>query len=187
MKILTTTLALTLLATLVTFANTAKVSEPSKKVYQVLEGSTMKSIQGNKSIYQKRGLAVDLEYQSQHVGINQVSEVNITVMTHLTKGILNVELSSANDTLEGIKESNYKFVLLEIAQENKFPINLEVKSEKEGIHYINLNVTLEGDETRLFSVPVNIGKVDTVLQKKPLAFRSNGDSMTVSKAVEEIK
>lgn len=181
MKILTTTLALALLATLVTFANTAKVSEPSNKVYQVLEGSTLQSI------HQKRGLAVDIEYQSEHVGINQVSEVNITVMTQLTKGILNVELSSANDTLEGIKGSHYKFALLEIAQENNFPINLEVKSEKEGIHYINLKVTLEGDETRLFSVPVNIGKVDTVLQKKPLAFRTNGDSMTVSKAVEEIK
>lgn len=181
MRILTTTLAVALLTPMYLFANTAKILEPTKKVYQVLEGSSMQGIE------QKRGLAVDIEYKSEHVGVNQLSQVNIVLSTHLTKGILNVDITSMNNTLEGIKPNNYKFVLLERAEENAFPINLEVKSEKEGIHYINLKVSLEGDETRVLSVPVNVGKVDKVLQKKALTSSSDGDAMTVSQAVEEIK
>jgi hypothetical protein len=181
MRIVTKTLALTLLTSVLVLANTAKVSEPTQKVYQVLEGSTMQGIE------QKRGLAVDIEYKSEHVGVNQLSQVNIVLLTHLNKGILNVDVSSMNNTLEGIKPNNYKFVLVEIAEENKFPINLQVKSEKEGIHYVNLNVSLEGDESRLFSVPVNIGKVDKALQKKALTPNSDGDVMSISQAVEEIK
>jgi hypothetical protein len=180
-KTLTTTLALTLLTSIYTFANTAKVSEPTKKVYEVLEGSSSKVVE------QKRGLAVDIEYKSEHVGVNQLSQVNIILLTHLTQGTLSVDVSSIDNTLEGIKQNNHKFELLEVAEENKFPIDLQVKSEKEGIHYITLTVSLEGDETRVFSVPVNIGKVDTTLQKKSTVPRGDGNAMSISQAVEEIK
>lgn len=181
MKNVSTLLTLSVLTSLYAFATTQNPATPSPKVYQLLQGSTVQTIQ------QKRGLAVDMEYQSQHVGVNQLSQVNITLLTHLTKGILRVDVSSENDALEGIKQNQYKFILLEIAQENRFPIHLELKSEKEGIHYVNLEVTLEGDETRLFSVPVNIGKVEKVLQKKAVTLNDEGDSMSISQAVEEIK
>jgi hypothetical protein len=181
MKIVSTTLALTLLASLYTFANTAKVSEPSKKVYQVLQGDSSQAIE------HKRGLAVDLEYSSEHVDVNQLSQVEITLLTQLKKGTLTVELSSMNGALEGIKQTQYQFELMEVSGENKFPINLQVKSDKEGIHYINLTVSLEGDETRVMAVPVNVGEVSKTIQKQTLTTREDGDTMRVSQAVEEIK
>jgi hypothetical protein len=169
----------TLLSSVVTFANAEKEIVPVKKVYQVLEGDSME-IKG------KPGLAIDLSYKSQHVEVGEVSDVNITLVTELNKGTLKVNMKALEDDLTGIEEEDLEFTISG-PKVNYFPINLEVSSATEGIHYINLNLSVEGEGSRVFAVPVNIGTVSNKIENKTVETTDEGMTISVSSADEEIK
>lgn len=179
MKTFKTILVGTLLTSVMSFANTAKVNEPTKKIYQVLQGDSVDSDK-------KSGLAIDLKYKSQHVDVGESSDVNITLTTGLKEGTLNVKLRALDNQLEGIGKEDITFNLLN-SKSNSFPINLEVSSEEEGIHYINVDLSVEGQGARVFAVPVYIGTVANKIENKAIEKTEEGAAISISNAEEEIK
>jgi len=176
MKILT----ILLTGSVFTVANTAKVTEPTKHVYQVLDGESFNKHK------KKLALAADLAYSSEHVGVDEISDINITITTSLQSGILQVNLSALDEDLKGLAKEDMEFKL-SASEENSFPINLQVSSEVEGIHYINLTLSVEGEGANVFVVPVNVGEVANVLSNKKLETTDEGIAISVSQAQEEIQ
>ncbi len=182
MKMKTQTLKILLIATLLTnisaMAMTAKVNNENKIIYAVLEGS---SSQANG----KPGLAAEVNYKSEHVDVGVSSDVNITITTGLSKGILNVNLRPLEKTTIDVAEKDFKFTLSKGG--NSFPIHLQVSSQINGIHYINLTLSVEGQGLRVVSVPVNVGKVSEKMNNNKAVEKTENGAISVSLAEEEIK
>jgi len=178
MKTLKIILASTLLMSVSAMAMTSKVKEPSKKVYSVLEGTTVNQIA-------KPGIAVDLSYKSEHVAVGETSDINITLHTGIKEGILKVNIKALEDDLSGMEEQNLEFDLTK--GENSFPINLQASSSLDGIHYINFTLLIEGKGSRVLAVPVNVGNITSKIENKATKTTSKGVSISVSSADEEIK
>lgn len=178
MKTLKIILASTLMSSVVAFANTAKVQEPTKKVYEVLEGNS-------KASEKKFGLAVDLTYKSQHVDVGEVSDVTINITTGLTEGTLKIKMNALDDALNGLDEELKEFKLSET--NNRFTIDLKLSSAVDGRHYLNLLLNVEGKGSRVFVVPVNVGTLSSKVSNKAVEKTDKGIAISVSAAQEEIK
>jgi len=178
MKTLKIVLTTTLLMSVTALAMTAKTNETSKKVYSVLEGTTVNQIT-------KSGISVDLSYKSEHVEVGEISDVNINLHTEVQKGILKVNMRALENGLSGIEEENLEFDLTK--GEKDFPIKLQVSSALNGIHYINFTLSIDGKGTRVWAVPVNVGTISNKIETKELETTSKGVSISVSSALEEIK
>lgn len=160
-------------------AMTTKVEEnDKKKVYQVLKSKKME----HHCI--KPGLAVDLNYTSEHVDTGSIANVNIIIFTTLTKGTLKVNIKSF-DRLD-FEEKNFEFKLSS-EEKNQFPIDLEVLSSVDGEYFLTLELSVEGQGGRIFEVPVHFGTIVQKPQAKNIEKTQSGVTISVSKAVEEIK
>ena len=178
MKTLKIILASTLLLSASSMAMTSKVKESTKIVYEVLEGTTVGQVS-------KTGVAVDIAYKAQHLNVGELSDVNITISTTLSEGTLKVNLRGLEDNIVGIDKSDIEFKLSE--NNNSFPINLQLSSSIEGIHYLNVSVTVEGQGTRVLAVPLNVGTVSKIMKNKMNTTNSEGKVISISSAEEEIK
>jgi len=174
-------------------ANSKKVSEEqlNKHTYQHIEidnierGNTLRG-------YSKPGAPIDMEFNTTRVNVNEVSDVNITLMTAVNTGSLDVQLSLDNNltTVETVEE-NLTFQITPSAQ--KFNINFQVKSKNEGLFYIRMLTKVDkgyGPKLRSFAVPVYIGEKPKSLSKaitSRMKALSDGENISVSKAVETIK
>jgi len=178
MKTLKIILASTLLMSVSAMGMTSKVKEPSKKVYSVLEGTTVNQIT-------KSGLAVDLSYKSEHVEVGEISNINITLHTEIKEGVLKVNIRALENDLSGIEEQNLEFDLSK--DEKEIPIKLQASSSLDGIHYINFTLSIEGKGVRVLAVPVNVGNITSKIENKATETTSKGVSISVSSADEVIK
>lgn len=167
-----------LLTNIGAMAMTNKVNDENKVVYEVLEGDS-------KEVHGKPGLAVDVKYKSEHVDVGVNANINITITTGLSKGTLKVNLRALKENTTNLSEKDLEFTLT--SGENSFPINFELSSEQSGIHYINLTMSVEGQGSRVVTVPVNVGTVSKKLDNKKIERTSTGTSISVSSAQEEIK
>jgi hypothetical protein len=178
MKTLKTVMVAMLLTNVGVMAMTTKVKDETKVVYKVLEGDS-------KEVHGKRGLAVDVKYKSEHVDIGVNANVNITITTGLNEGILKVNVRPLKENTTNLAEKDIEFTLTN--GKNSFPVNLELSSEQSGIHYINLTMSVEGEGSRVITVPVNIGTITKSLNNKKVERTDTGIPISVSSAQEEIK
>ena len=169
-KIITVTLiAITLL--LLWFVNQNQPKE-------VLFGTT-------KGIMSKSTLPVDIEYTSKRVEIDEVSQVNITLLSPLKEGVLNVKVRDLKDSLDGLDEEEFNFILTENL--NRFNLAYEVSSKRAGIHYVNLMLTIKERGSKVLAVPVYIGNQESLQAKAQYLIRdAQGVPLSISKA-EELK
>jgi len=179
MKTLKIILASTLLTSVVAMAMTSKVqADENKVVYEVLTGDSSR-VQG------KSGLPVNVQYKSQHVDVGVSSDVNITISTGLSKGILKVNVRALKEKSVDLEEKDLEFTLTK--GKNTFPLNFQVTSQESGIHYINVTLSVEGEGSRVVVVPVNIGTVSNKVDNKSVEKTDKGVAISVSSAEEEIK
>ena len=177
MKRIKIVLTATLLSSVTLMAMTAKVNDANKVVYEVIEGSSS-SVKG------KPSLNAEVKYKSQHVDVGVSADVNITINTALTKGILNVNLRPLKENRLDVAEKDLKFTLRK--GKNSFPINFQVSSQENGIHYINLTLSVKGEGVKVVAIPVNVGSVSKKIDNKSIEKTENG-VVSVSSAEEEIK
>lgn len=178
MKIIKTLVIATLLTNIGAMAMTSKVKDENKVVYNVLEGDT-------KNVHGKPGLSVDVQYKSEHVDIGVSSNINITITTALSVGVLNVNVRALKENTTDLNEENLEFKLVKGA--NIFPIDFQVSSEINGIHYINLTMSVEGQGSRVITVPLHVGTISSKLNNKAVKRTDKGVAISVGVAQEEIK
>ena len=178
MKTLKIILASTFLLSSSAMAMTAKINNENKKIYQVLEGDSSKVIG-------KPGLAVELQYKTQHVDVGELSDVNISISTVLKTGTLKVTLKVLDNDLSGLEKEELAFEITEAKQ--ILPLNLQLSSATEGRHYLTVYLSVEGQGGRVFDIPVNVGEVNEKISTKAIGRTEKGEPITVSSAQEEIK
>jgi len=175
-------------------ANSKKVSQEELnnsttlqvEIDNIEHGSTLRG-------YSKPGAPIDMEFNTTRVKVNEISDVNITLMTAVNSGVLDVQLNLDKNltTLEPLDE-NLTFQISPAHKE--FKLDFQVKSENEGLYYIRMLTKIDngfGPKLRSFAVPVYIGEKPKTLTTKAVTSRmkalSNGENISVSKAVETIR
>jgi len=178
-KTLKTLLIATLLSNVTAMAMTAKVDDKNKVVYEVVKGES-------KGVQKKFGLAADVSYKSEHVDVGVTSNVNITISTKLSKGTLKVNLRPLDKEGLDVEEKNLEFSLTK--ETNSFPIELQLASQKSGIHYINVTMSVKGEGSKVVAIPVKIGTINQKLNNNSsVETTKEGVAVSVSSAQEEIK
>ncbi|CAA6807520.1 MAG: Unknown protein [uncultured Sulfurovum sp.] len=142
--------------------------------------------------YSKPGAPIDMRYTTQKVDLNETSDVNISLSTTVTKGSVSV-LITLDENLKSLKsfDNNLSFEIKPGVQD--FLIDLQVKSEKQGLYYIRLLTKVHkeyGSKLRSFAVPVYIGQESAIKSKSissSMKALGSGENISVSKAIETIQ
>jgi hypothetical protein len=142
--------------------------------------------------YSKPGAPIDMHYTSEKVDINETCDVNITLTTAITKGTVSA-LISLDKNLSSLNEFDQNLTFEIMPNQQDFLINLQVKSEHQGLYYIRLLTKVDkgyGVKLRSFAVPVYIGKEAGIMKKSissHMKALGSGENISVSKAVETIE
>ena len=164
-----------LLLSLFTIETMAMSAKPQK--IEKLSGTTL-------GTYQKPGAPVNMTYTSEHPQVGQTAMVEIDLITSQASGKMRVSIHP-DDTLESVGEFTPRVIFNLRADQTHYPIKLQVRSQKEGRHYIRLMVKMDKSGFRAFAIPVNIGTVDT-LQQKPTSTTPHTQQLHISPAEETI-
>jgi len=138
--------------------------------------------------YSKPGAPINMSYISNSVDKNKTTDVNITLSTTVTLGNMNVLLDFEEELIQesnSPKELNFELK----PNQKKYSINLKVSSAKDGLYYIRLLTKIDkgmGSKMRAFAVPVQIGEEPKKTANIMIMKASNGENISISKAVETI-
>jgi hypothetical protein len=174
MKKIKTILAVGLLSGLVLVANTVKENK-----------STVVHSGDSSKIHGKPGLAVEMNYKVEEVQLDELSHVEVSLVTGLSEGTLTVDVSTLDGELRGIEKNHYEF---ELSKDIKtFPLEFDLSSSMNGIHYVSLLLSVEGEGKRSFAIPVQVGKKVLKMTQKEVYKTKDGEELSISKAIETIK
>lgn len=166
-----------ILALLFVVIQAIAVDSNSSETSRLINGTSMGK-------YLKPGLAIEIAYTSTRVVLGESSDVNITLSTSaIESGTLKVQMT-ADKALNGLSGANLEFSISE--DEKSFPIQLQLSSGIDGIHYVNVFAEVEGRGTRAFAVPVYVGDTQNKTFNKMIQKTEQGDNISVSSAQEEI-
>ena len=142
--------------------------------------------------YSKPGADIDMKYTSQKVDVNEISDVNITLTTAITKGLISV-IITLDKQLETINEFDDNLTFEIIPNQQNFLIELQVKSKHQGLYYIRLLTKVDkgyGIKLRSFAVPIYVGQVEGIKKRSldaQMKAIGSGENISISKAVETIE
>jgi hypothetical protein len=140
--------------------------------------------------YSKPGAPIDMTYLSDPVEKNKTSDINITLTTTVRSGTMNV-LLTLDKKLTEISSIKKEITFDITPEQKKYTINLQVSSEEDGLYYIRLLTKINkgvGSKLRAFAVPVKIGKGQIKTRGTSVMMKgTNGENISVSKAIETIK
>jgi len=139
--------------------------------------------------YSKPGAPIHMTYVSNSVDKNKTTDVNITLTTTVKFGKMNVLLNfeeDLNQASNSPKELNFELK----PNQKKYLVNLKVSSSRDGLYYIRLLTKIDkgmGSKMRAFAVPVRIGEEPKQKTRAMIMKASNGENISISRAVETIK
>jgi len=140
--------------------------------------------------YQKPGAPIDIIYSSTRVKLNEVSDVNISLVTPVKSGEMEVNIDiDKNLKVEG--ESYDKVTFSLDPNETEYNINLKVSSSKDGLYYIRLLTKMNSGNSakmRAFAVPIYVGDGKLKRKTNQLIMKAlGGENISISKAEESVE
>lgn len=135
--------------------------------------------------YAKQGAPIDITYVSEHVDIGDISAVHIVLSSRVTSDVMHVKVN-VDKGLNEITTVSKELSMPLKAGKGKYPIDLKVSADEDGLYYIKLLTSIKGKGFRAFAVPVYVGSGVLKMNKKPLQKMKNGENITVSPAQESI-
>ena len=176
MKIMKTVLLVSLFIGISALAMTSKVEKP----IGIKEGTTIGQ-------YSKPGAPVDITYTTEHVDIGGISEVHIVLSSAVESGTMKVAVKvdkNLNQVTNIAKNISFDMGAGAI----KYPLDLSVSADKDGLYYVKLLVSIKGRGMRAFAVPVYVGDEKQYEKRnKPIKKTANGENISVSQALETIE
>jgi hypothetical protein len=140
--------------------------------------------------YQKPGAPIDIIYSSTKVGLNEVSDVNISLVTTVKSGDMEVNIDIDKD-LKVNGESYSKIIFNLDPNEKNYNINLKVSGSKDGLYYIRLltKIVNNGNEKmRAFAVPIYVGNGKLKNKNSQIIMKSSGgEKVSISQAEESVE
>jgi hypothetical protein len=174
-------------------ANSKKIDKETLTKMNIQHQEKSNMISGDTfRAYSKPGAPIDMEFNSTKVDVNETADVNITLSTTVQTGTLSVVVN-IDDNLSLINDFDNNRTFQINPNKKDFNLNLQVSSANKGLFYIRLLTKIDrgyGLKLRSFAVPVYVGKTPTSLTKSispQMKALSNGENISVSKAVETIK
>ena len=151
----------------------------------IITGST-------KGHYQKPGAPVDMVYTTRKIQIGEVSDVNISLITPLKSGEMDISISLDKE-LKPVGDFFDKVVFPIAPDQRRYNLHFRVTSSENGLFYVRLLIKVKdpnGDSAnmRAFAIPVYVGT--GVLQRKSkqrIMKAFSGENLSVSKAKETIQ
>jgi hypothetical protein len=141
--------------------------------------------------YQKPGAPINITYKATKVGLNEVSDINVTLTTALTSGDMVVEIDF-DEKLKREGDEVYdsmRFALSDSTHEYK--LNFKASSAEDGLYYIRLLAKIENksnNRMRAMAVPVYIGNGKLKRKGNRVIMKAiGGENISVSKAEETIE
>ena len=144
-----------LLKNLLTFTLITGASQLSAK--ETIKGSTL----GN---YAKPGADIGIEYMSQKVNVLESATVQINLIPNTRYRTLDVQISM-DETLQNLSDTPKKMHIEVKKKQKKYPIEIEVSAQTEGVYYIKLIINA-GGKAKAFAVPVYVGDMEDLQKSK---------------------
>ena len=140
--------------------------------------------------YSKPGAPIDMSYLTNSVKVNETTDVNITLITSIPKGQMNV-LITLDDNLSTQNDFIHDITFELSPDQREYHINLTVSSSHNNLYYIRLLTKIEkaqGSKMRAFAIPITIGEKKKRAKKNTQMMKAHGgENISVSKAIETIK
>ena len=140
--------------------------------------------------YQKPGAPIDINYSSTRVGLNEISDVNISLITSVKSGDMEVNIDiDKNLKVEG---ENYNKITFSLdPNEKEYNINLKLLSSKDGLYYVRLLTKIDNENSlkmRAFAVPIYVGNGQLKRKTNQLIRKAmSGENLSISKAEETVE
>ena len=173
MKYIKTLLIASLLAGTATMAMTSKVEKP-----ELVKGTSIGQ-------YAKPGAPVEITYATERVEVGDTSAVHIVLSSRVTSGVMNVKVN-VDKGLNKISSISKELSIPLKAGEGKYPIDIKVSADDDGLYYVKLLVSIKGKGFRAFAVPVYVGDGALRIKKKSVQKTKGGENIVVSPAQETI-
>jgi len=139
--------------------------------------------------YQKPGAPIELSFKSTRVGLDEVSDINISLSTALKSGDIEVSIN-IDENLQKINNIDDKIIFNISAEKKSYNINLKISGTNNGLYYVRLLTKVKTDssnKTRAFAIPVYIGDGQLKHRTNQLMKKdNNGENISISKGEEEI-
>ena len=135
--------------------------------------------------YKKPGAPVDIKYRSEHVEIDEISKVDITVISNTNLGTMNVKIK-LDKQLNQVSNLDKRLFFELDSNTKEYPIHLEVSAEEDGLYYIKLLISIKGKGMRAFVVPVYVGNGLLKTDKASITKTEEGENINVLNAQEII-
>jgi len=142
--------------------------------------------------YQKPGAPVDMRYTTRKIRAGEISDVNISLMTPLKSGEMEVSISFDKE-LTPVDDIFDKVVFQIVPDQKEYKLHFRVTSSKDGLYYIRLLIHTRdpnGDSAnmRAFAIPVYVGSGQLIQKSRQKIMKAlSGENLSVSKAKETIK
>jgi hypothetical protein len=151
--------------------------------YKIAEGTTVGE-------YQKPGAPISVTYKAKKVGLNEVSDINVTLTTAISSGEMIVNIAFDNK-LKRVSEAfdTMRFPLS--ISTNEYKLNFKASASEDGLYYIRLLAKIEdGEHTRMrvMAVPIYVGNGRLKRKGNHVIMKAmSGENISISKAEETIE
>ncbi len=135
--------------------------------------------------YAKPGAPVDITYTAEHANTGDISDVHIVLTSSLSSGVMHVQVNIDKRLNEITAVSKELLIPLKSSNE-KYPIDLKVSADNDGLYYIKLLVSIKDIGFRAFAVPIYVGSRIVKVNKNSMQKTKNGENITVFPAEETI-
>ncbi len=135
--------------------------------------------------YAKPGAPVDITYTAEHANTGDISDIHIVLTSSLSSGIMHVQVNIDKRLNEITAVSKELLIPLKSSNE-KYPIDLKVSADNDGLYYIKLLVSIKDIGFRAFAVPIYVGNRIVKVNKNSMQKTKNGENITVFPAEETI-
>jgi len=136
--------------------------------------------------YAKPGAPVDIRYTTEYVEAGEMSQVNITLLTGVSSGTMDVEVH-LDKKLHTQREVTKSLHIALNSKNNEYPLSsMQVFADEDGIYYVKFIVNLKGKGFRAFAVPIYVGHEEDKKKKKSQQKTKSGKNISIMPAKESI-
>ena len=136
--------------------------------------------------YAKPGAPVDIRYTTEYVEVGEMSQVNITLITGLSSGTMDVDMY-IDKKLHAQSELTTSLHIPLNSKKNEYPLSsMQVFADENGIYYVKLIVSFKNNHSRAFAVPIYVGHEEDKKNKKSQQKTKSGENITIMPAKESI-
>jgi len=155
-------------------ALTAKVESP-----KLVKGTSIGK-------YAKPGAPVNITYTTEYVDVGEISNVDITLTTGVSSGMMDVEVYLDKKLHAHSEVAALHHIPLKSKNGGYVLSPIQVSAEEDGIYYVRIMVHFKDKGFRAFAVPIYVGNTEDKKRKKSQTKTKSANNITILPGKESI-